>query len=167
MAAFYGMYHGPKGLQEIASRIRLFSYLFSEMAEYLGYHVSKGSGTVFDTVVLDLAKSERCVVKSAEEFAKRAEKEFNCLARVLSPTQVSFSMHEQMNYEEVTHLLNSVLCSMVTDGKGGEVKPDVVRKELLERMEVKEERVMPKEMERSSLFMTHEKFNSFHTEMEL
>ena len=28
MAAFYGMYHGPHGLQEIASRIRLYADIF-------------------------------------------------------------------------------------------------------------------------------------------
>lgn len=69
MAAFYGMYHGPKGLQAIATRVRLYADLFEKSAKYLGYTVSRPttpSSAIFDTVVLE--------VPDADAFVARAER---------------------------------------------------------------------------------------------
>ena len=78
MSAFYAMWHGPKGLQQIAARIHGFASRLQKAS-------SSRNGVIFDTVTVN--------VKNAEAIHKAAQAKKINFARV-SDTEVRISFDE-------------------------------------------------------------------------
>ena len=97
MASMYAVYHGPKGLQQIARRIHSLATLFAAGVTQLGYKV--GTSEFFDTVRVELGDtSARDIVAAA------ATKQINL--RVLSDRAVCIAFDETTSIDDLTDLLD-------------------------------------------------------------
>jgi glycine dehydrogenase len=67
MASMYAVYHGPKGLLQIAKRTHGLAVLLSQVATKLGYTLSNEN--FFDTITFNVG-SEAAAVKCVQEFEK-------------------------------------------------------------------------------------------------
>ncbi len=63
MAGMYAVYHGPKGLRDIAGRIHTYAVLLAEKLEDLGY--KQENKLFFDTLYIsNISEVEREAIKS-------------------------------------------------------------------------------------------------------
>ncbi len=150
MAAMYGVYHGPEGLKNIASRTSGIASLFSESLKSLGYNVP-AKGTYFDTVKVTLGSESEANELLDALTAVRIN------ARRLSGTDITFAFDETHTQEEV-----KLLVSVFEKAKGSTVDFDAIASACVD--------AGPAPFggyTRSSDFMTHETFNTMHTEHEL
>lgn len=142
MAAMYGVYHGPQGLQKIALRVHKLTKLAVAGLQKLGFQTT--SQNFFDTV-----KIKTSDVSSLVSVAEKHEINL----RVYSDG-VGFSMnetHDESTLEKLWAIFN----------KGQKVAFTV------SELEATLQNTWPKELIRSSAFMTHPTFNKYHSETEL
>ncbi len=146
MASMYAVYHGPKGLREIAERVREMTAQLHYALAALGYKV--GLAPVFDT--LRIAMSSKW---SAHELVQEAVAHGMNL-RLIDADTVSVSLDETTTRADV-HALIDVF------GKGWEASG-------LERIKgiVAHDKV-PENFRRTSAYLTHPVFNTHRTETEM
>ena len=58
ISAFYGQWHGPKGLKQQAERLRNFAEILIDEVEKLGFKVVTDKNNHFDTVTIDVKASK-------------------------------------------------------------------------------------------------------------
>jgi glycine dehydrogenase len=145
MAGMYGVYHGPKGLKAIASRIHSLTRVLALGAQRLGLTLAADS--FFDTVTLTLDAA------TAERVFKAAAAERINLRR-LSVTQLTMSLDETTSEADVEQLLSLF----------GTLKPSdltAIKTEALRSPGYADN------VKRTSNYLTHPVFNSNHTEHEM
>jgi glycine dehydrogenase len=148
MAGMYGIYHGPAGLRRIARRVHALAALLAEGLRKLGYET--GREPYFDT--LRVASRER----SAGEILAAAEaREVNL--RRLGDREVGLSLDEATTLAEL-----DTLFEIFAGGDPGFSAADLAREQ-----EGRIDLDIPAPHARTSAFMTHPVFNSFHTEHEM
>ncbi|WP_417553646.1 aminomethyl-transferring glycine dehydrogenase [Marinomonas fungiae] len=138
MAGFYAVYHGPKGLKKIASRVAGFTNIF---AKALKGHYSF-NGTYFDTLVVKTLDKTEAIFKSA------ADKGINLYHA--SSTELSLSFNETSTIEDLYNLASSF---------GVELSDELLAAEVGFGIE--------EGMLRTDDILTHPVFNSHHSETEL
>ncbi len=141
MAGMYGVYHGPEGLKYIASKVNDLACTLSDALENLGYKQINSS--YFDTI------SIQANTIKIKEVAEAHEVNF-----FYPDTEtVSISLNEATNIED----LNTIVAIFAkVAGKG-----TVQIKEIVNSSSI------PKNLERTTEFLTNEVFNSYHSETEL
>eukprot|EP00184_Porphyridium_aerugineum_P006537 CAMPEP_0184697702 /NCGR_PEP_ID=MMETSP0313-20130426/4585_1 /TAXON_ID=2792 /ORGANISM="Porphyridium aerugineum, Strain SAG 1380-2" /LENGTH=1038 /DNA_ID=CAMNT_0027156535 /DNA_START=34 /DNA_END=3150 /DNA_ORIENTATION=- len=149
MAAMYGVYHGPKGLADIATRTHRLATVFQLAAKDLGYNVSESP--MFDTVKLSLG-SEAETKKVVDTCVKQGIN-----VRPMG-TNVTVSFDETHTETQMKTLLKAF-----ADAKG---KPAPASLDKYAEKALAQEAIDPK-LKRTSPYMTHKIFNSYHTEHEL
>ncbi len=148
MAGMYGVYHGPQGLKEIAGDIHcLASYLNKELAAY-GY--KQLNEYFFDTLNVKIPEgiSTEAIKKLAEE------KQINF--RYIDDKHLGISLDETTNCTDDLQNIMSVLATANSK--------EYQWKEYCEKCQ---EFKIQDELIRSSKFMTHPIFNSYHSETEM
>lgn len=145
MASMYAVYHGPNGLKDIALRVHGLAKRFYNHIKALGYEVLPDH--FFDTVHIKLDEQE------AEEIKKLAEKQQMNLFYGERYAQVSWD--ETHNEEHLTILLR---CFAAAKGK------NFNRLEIFENGHITG---INEHLLRSTSYLTHPVFNSYHTEHEL
>jgi glycine dehydrogenase len=145
MASMYAVYHGPKGLREIAERVhRMTSHLGAALAA-LGYKI--GQEPFFDTLqITTLGKW------SAHELAQDAVSRGINL-RVIDADTLSVSLDETTMEADLDALLKIF-------GKGEET----IR---TGRLLAETPAAWPEDFRRTSAYLTHPVFNSHRTETEM
>ena len=144
MAGMYAVYHGPEGLRAIAWRVHALAAVLAEGLRRLG--LSVGREPFFDT--LRVGTGER----SAEEIlAAAAERRINL--RKLGERSVGIALDETVSAADVDELLEILAGRM----------PDFSAVELANEVDAE----IPAPHVRSSAYLTHPVFNSFHTEHEM
>ena len=138
MAGFYAVYHGPKGLKQIASRVAGFTNIFAKALK----GTYSFNGTYFDTLVVKTLDKTDAILKSA------AEKNIN-LYRA-SSTELSLSFSETSTIEDLYNLASSF---------GVELTDEMLDAEVGFGIE--------ESMLRTDDILTHPVFNSHHSETEL
>lgn len=146
MAGMYAVYHGPKGLRDIAGRIHTYAVLLAEKLEDLGY--KQENKLFFDTLYIsNISEVEREAIKSTA---------LDCRVnlRYFKNGAIGISLDETTQETDLGTLLY-----IFAQGKGIETVPTVD---------------VPSEwngieggLKRTSDFLTYEVFNSYHTETEL
>ncbi len=138
IASMYAVYHGPKGLREIAERVHLHALKLAASLSKAGW--SLGNAPFFDTVRVNMTPVESASLRS------RAEKAGINL-RFLGETAVSISLDETT--DSVEHLVELF-------GKGsGTASTDPTSWQT------------PDPLRRTSTYLTHPVFNAYHTETEM
>ena len=142
MAAAYGIYHGPAGLKGIAAKVHGLAKLFAESVEGLDYQVINKN--YFDTVTLH--------VEDSSKFRAIAEKnEVNL--RYYAEGNVGVSFDERKTLKDVELLLNIFA---EANGKATTIN-------LKSEVEIG----FAPGLNRTSDYMTHPVFSSYHTEHEV
>lgn len=142
MAAAYGIYHGPQGIKNIAAKVHGLTRLFAESVEGLDYQVL--TDNYFDTVT----------IRTEDSTALRAIAESKGVNfRYLEQGNVSISFDETKTLTDVEELLN-----IFAEANGKDTKIN-----LKSEIDI----VFAPSLNRTSAYMTHPVFSSYHTEHEM
>jgi glycine dehydrogenase len=150
ISALYAMYHGPDGLRRIAERTHALAAVFAEGARRLGLEGVSAPGTFFDTV--------RLAVPDADAAVAAADAR-GCNIRKLDAGHVSVSMDEVTVSEDID-LLFAALAEAAGVGA-----PEFSAESLAHDRHL--EVAQFGELSRVSPYLTHQLFNSFHSEHEM
>jgi glycine dehydrogenase len=146
MASMYAVYHGPEGLRKIAQRVHRATATLAAGLKRLGYEVS--SEPFFDTLQLNLSAGE-----AKEILEAAAGQQINL--RIFDENTLGVSLDETTSEKDVEDLLAVF--------NGGQ--PVDFTLESLTAAEVAE--VIEQKFARTSPYLTHHVFNSYHSETEL
>ncbi|CAM9309278.1 unnamed protein product [Chrysoparadoxa australica] len=143
MAASYGVYHGPEGIKDIASRIHGMAKITKEALVQGGFKVN--TENFFDTFTVDTASCGKTA----------AEIEAACIAngvnvRVIDDSTVGLAFGEAIEQPDVEALLAGFGVSADLEACAASMGPAI-----------------PKGLERTSPFMTHPVFNTHHSETQM
>jgi len=141
MAGMYAVYHGPKGLRRIASEVHAKAVTIETELTKLGFE--QVNDAFFDTI---LVKADANKVKAIAEA-----KEFNFYYP--DANTVSISVNETISVADVNTVVN--------------IFAEVAGKSAVEITELSQEALIPVKLERTSAFLEHEVFNTYHSESQL
>ncbi|GGE09864.1 aminomethyl-transferring glycine dehydrogenase [Psychroflexus salis] len=141
MSSFYGVFHGPKGLQNIANQIHQKAVSLANELEKLG--VYQENELYFDTISLktDATKIEKIALQKEVNF--------------YYPDQetVSISINETTSIEDINKIISIFAEALTIENKKLEsLLPGIIETTNLSR---------------KTEFLNHEVFNSFHSETAL
>ena len=140
ISAAYAIYHGPKGILQIANRTSKLAKLFSEGIKATGFEIL--SDHFFDTVTIKTKD------KTKEIYQKALAKKINL--RNVNNEMISVAFDEAKKLEDVNTLLEIF---------GSNKKYD---------QEVKVElNNIPSQLKRTSKYLTHPVFNKYQSETEM
>jgi len=146
MAAFYAVYHGPKGLKTIANRIHRFADILCAGTS------SKGLTAIhtnyFDTLTFNVANKDEIVARALDA---------NANLRTDVEGQISVSLDETTTRADVVQLFDILL----GEGHGLDV-------EALDTAVVNSGKSsIPASLVRETAILTHPVFNSYHSETDM
>jgi glycine dehydrogenase len=140
MAAAYGVYHGPEGLQNIAGKIYGLTQCLAIGLEELGYEIVNEN--YFDTITISGANTAQ--IKTAAEA-----NDINF--RYFKNGNIGISINEKTSVEDVESILN--IFGKIA-GKSTEISSNISNK-------------IPENLQRRTEFMQQEVFNKHHSEHEM
>lgn len=146
MASMYAVYHGPKGLRQIAQRVHRYTGVLASALHQLGYHFS--NSTYFDTLTVQ--------VKNADAIHAVAESKGYNLRRI-DATHVGISLDETTSREDI-----AALWSIFATG----ISP-VPSAPNFDAIEAGVQESIPTTLARTSTYLTHPTFNRYHAEHEM
>ena len=141
MAGMYAVYHGPKGLKFIASRVHNLAVTAAESIEKLGF--SQLNSSYFDTILI---KADAAKIK---EIAERNEVNFY----YPSSDAVAISLNEATNLDDVNTIIS--------------IFAEAAEKESFKVAKLSEASHIPSSVERKTEFLKNEVFNSYHSETDM
>lgn len=145
MASMYAIYHGPRGLKDIASRVRYLTGVLKTGLERLGYKVN--TPVYFDTLQVQADAHKQPEILS---LAKKMKINF----RVFGSEALGVSLDEATTEADVQALLQ-----LFSEAAGDELK--------LRWSELEQGAPIPSDLRRSSEYLTHPVFNRYHSETEM
>lgn len=146
MAGMYAVYHGPDGLKEIAENIHNLTLKLAEGLKQLGYKI--GAESFFDTIRITVGADSP--LKSAKEIIDAAEN-LGINFRTFDEQTVGISLDETTTETDVQNIWQIFA--------GGEKLPDIENENISP--------VSQSAYARTSSYLTHPVFNSYHSETEL
>ncbi|MFN8407248.1 MAG: aminomethyl-transferring glycine dehydrogenase [Sphingobacteriaceae bacterium] len=147
MASMYAIYHGPKGLQNIAKRIHGLSLLLSKALETLGY--KQENEFFFDTLKLDLGN----LVNPIHAEALNAGLNLHYKGSI-----ATISLDETTSLEDIKKLIH--VFAKIKGQNGNGVNLQQLQSEISAF-------AFPRELHRSSDYLSHPIFNTHHSEHEM
>ncbi|MHA8065349.1 aminomethyl-transferring glycine dehydrogenase [Aquirufa sp. ROCK2-A2] len=141
MAAAYAVYHGPEGLKKIATKIYGLTELLAAGLRKLDFETENTHH--FDTLTVKTGE----FTDDIREFAEDAERNFRYFKN--DPSKLSIALDETSNEEDVIEIL-----AFFQRAKGQSIGGE----------EIEVSWKLPKELVRSSSFMTHPVFHKYHSE---
>ena len=161
MSAFYAVYHGPAGLKAIAEKIMAGSRVLDEAMRRMGFTTGSNvhghdEEVLFDTVVVDVGKGQ------ARAVADAAVNNQGINLRVYDEDRVGVSIDETVDRGDLEdilsvfrHFASKDMSSSVDDIAGGL------------NLSMKNSAPIPRTLKRTSSYLTHPVFNTYHSETEL
>ena len=150
--SFYGVYHGPKGLTAIAQRTQAYTCALIRGLARLGHH-TLSSGPVFDTLRIGLGKGRSHAARQVSDAAR--ERGINL--REYSDGTLGVTLDETADRSLIADLLAAFNFGHFTGFDVDQLLTEAQDEGMLDL----------DQFERTSAFMTHEVFNSYHSETEL
>lgn len=147
MASFYTVYHGPAGIKKIATRIHSLSALLAKALSELEYSIE--NSTYFDTLTVNVGGLVEAI--HAEALNQEINFHYN------DKGQIGISIDETTRLEDIKKLIK-VFAKV--KGKGNQ---DID----LETLSSNLDSPVPEALQRSSAYLTHPVFNSYHSEHEM
>ncbi|MFC7000615.1 aminomethyl-transferring glycine dehydrogenase [Pseudobowmanella zhangzhouensis] len=144
MASFYAVYHGPKGLKTIASRIHRFADIIAAALQNAGFSLAHAN--YFDTITVNVGDKKDAIVSASDAAMINLRTDLD--------GKLGISVDETTTRADVTKLLavfgiNDVNFDAL-DAKVSEMPASI-----------------PAELARTSEILTHEVFNKYHSETEM
>lgn len=143
MASMYAVYHGPRGIKAIARRVHELAKVLDQNLQALGYE--QQNTHYFDTLSI---KADADLIQAVKTEALSQETNFWYIE-----DSVQISLDETVNLSEIERL--TALFAKVKEQSASFTA------------EVQEGLQIPAVLERSSSYLTHPKFNSYHTETDM
>ncbi|MEZ2230635.1 aminomethyl-transferring glycine dehydrogenase [Microcoleus sp.] len=154
MAGMYAVYHGPQGLKEIAEKVRDLTALLASGLKSLGYKI--GAEPFFDTLRVELGDKQ---LSEVLESAKLHEINL----RVFDDKTVGISLDETVTAGDVKKLW-----AIFADEKDAiNADGDIFVSMSLDADDFTSSLVYPAFCDRTTSYLTHPVFNSYHSETEL
>ncbi|WCM43314.1 aminomethyl-transferring glycine dehydrogenase [Flavobacterium sp. CBA20B-1] len=141
MAGMYAVYHGPKGLRRIANEAHAKAVTIETELTKLGFE--QLNDAYFDTI---LVKADAAKVKAVAEA-----KEFNFY--YADANTVSISVNETISINDINTVIG--------------IFAEVAGKSFDAVTELSQEALVPVKLERTSTFLEHDVFNTYHSESQL
>lgn len=139
MAGFYGVYHGPDGLERIATRIHRLATTLARGLHDQGRRVT--NNTWFDTVTVEVAGAEETLAKARDRMINLRPVDRTTVA--VNIDELSTPAHIEALFE-IFGVEGDVGALLDTAASG-----------------------IPEELARTTPFMTHEVFNTYRSETEM
>lgn len=139
MASMYAVYHGPQGLKRIAQRTHRLAAAFADGVKGVA-GCKLLSETFFDTVAIDAVKDAAAILKRAHDAGMNL--------RQLNSTTLTVSFDETSTRDDVAKLLKVFGSSYDLEKSGAAHR-------------------FPSTLSRTSSYLTHPTFNSYHSETEM
>ncbi len=149
MAGMYALYHGPQGLKEIARHINILTGVLSQECVKYGY--SQLNGAFFDTVKIELPANVDVEVVRSLALAS----EINL--RYIDSRTIGVSIDETTTLSEINLILK-----ILADAANVAYTEFVCDPEVCGLIST-----FPAPCIRTSAYLTHEVFNSYHNETDL
>lgn len=141
MAAMYALYHGPQGLRHIAERTHKATLILAEGLIRAGHKLQ--NETFFDTLKI------HCGVAAKDILEKAAQRKINL--RIYGEGMLGVSLDETITERELDDLLWVFGC---------ESSAELIAEKMSERTKG----LLASPFKRTSKFLTHPVFNSYHSE---
>lgn len=142
MAAMYAVYHGPKGLKQIAGKVHSLTVLLAEALTSLGY--KQLNKVYFDTLNISSENAGKILA-----LADSNQINF----RKIDEKTIGVSIDETVSVKEINEI-----AKLFAKAAG---------KDFVEITSAKEVSVMPAELIRQSEILTHPVFNTHHSETQM
>ncbi len=142
IAGMYAVYHGPKGLTNIANRVHM---LTTVLAQGLTQHnIAIKNSSWFDTLTLNTGANTEAIVEKAELNKVNL--------RIIDESHLGISIDETTSAEEIVLLWDIVIGDH-------DLSIDHLAEQVVQNI--------PGNMMRTQSFLDHETFNSYHSETEM
>ncbi|CAZ86563.1 unnamed protein product [Tuber melanosporum] len=138
MSAMYAVYHGPKGLKKIAERVYGLAQILGEGLLRMGFEVNPGNKSSGANFDTVVVK-----VKDAKGLAAKFVEWYEINVRVLDSRRVAVSVDETITQQDMQDIFAAF-----------SIRPDHPAN-------------LPKAFKRSSKYLEHPTFNSYHSEAEM
>ncbi len=145
MAGFYGVYHGPAGIKQIAERVHTIAALLAKEISALGY--KQLNNNYFDTIRFELPKHVK--LEDIEWLSHELEMNF----RYLESGEVGLSIDETTNLEDINWIIEVFAKAANKRYPTIELYPT--------------ESVIDNDFLRTSSYMEQEVFNKYRSETEM
>ncbi|HVX85649.1 MAG TPA: aminomethyl-transferring glycine dehydrogenase [Phycisphaerae bacterium] len=158
MASMYAVYHGPDGLRAIANEVNLMAKVIAKAAKKFGHHVE--DAPVFDTVRVKLngmsaAQFDEDIRRQLKDESDILENDYAGINfRIFDETTIGISVDETTTWRDVGRIAKHF---------SGGAKPVALYSEIA----ASNGEPMPSPLVRTSPFLTHPVFNSYHAEHEM
>ncbi len=146
MASFYAVYHGPAGLKQIAQRVHRFADILATALRANGIELLHN--TWFDTITVKVDNKSALLAAALRR---------NINLRTDIENAVGISLDETTTRQDVIDLISIFV--------GDDHNVDIAN--IDEQVIASKTPSIPNELVRKSSFMTHEVFNSYHSETEM
>ena len=147
MAAAYAVYHGPKGLKNIAERVhRLAAILHTGLSE-MGFNCN---ASYFDTLTIKVGSNQ-------DSIYQRALNE-GCNLRIIGDDRLGVSLDETTTAEDVKALFNIFM------GQGKALNIDSIDRQICAPGQAHSNTGIKHDQRRTDNILTHSVFNSHHSE---
>jgi glycine dehydrogenase len=146
MASMYAVYHGPQGLKRIAERVQTLTQTLATGLQKLGYTL--GTEAYFDTLRVNLGDGK------VDEIMQRAIAHRINL-RVLDDGAIGISLDEAVSLADLTTLLQVFAGDRPLPWPVSALIPANIQS------------TIPATLTRTSSYLTHPSFNTYHSETEL
>ncbi len=140
VAAAYAIYHGPEGIKKISERVSQLAKNFAEKIKQSGYEIY--SEHFFDTVTIKTKDNTEKIFKNALDQKVNIRK--------VNSEMLSVSFDEKKNVYRANQLLKIFNCTESIKENPTQKLPN-----------------LPKKLLRTSKFLEHPVFNSYHSETEM
>lgn len=144
MAAMYAVYHGPKGLKDIALRVQLLTANLKAHLEEAGIKVLTQNH--FDTLMIEVEDVAAVRAKAEENHIHL--RYFKSVSK-----QIGVSLDETTTLEDLADLIN--VLTLAPEAVSFVIDEDLLLKSI------------PTSLQRTSKFMEQEVFNSYHSETQM
>ena len=151
MAGMYAVYHGPDGLNRIAEKIHKLTKVLDKSLRAMGYN--QLNKNYFDTLHIDLGDNSNQKIIHIIENATKKEMNF----RYFKDGSIGLSINESTDFSDVLDIL-SVFASAANKSVDENVIINLGKKETV---------AYPAEFARTTGFLNHPVFNSYHSETEM
>ncbi len=140
VAAAYAIYHGPQGIKKISERVSQLAKNFADKIKQSGYEIY--SESFYDTVTIKTKDNTEKIFKNALDQKVNIRK--------VNSEMLSVSFDEKKNVFRANQLLKIFNCTESIKENPSEKLPN-----------------LPKKLLRTSDFLKHPVFNSYHSETEM
>ncbi len=150
MASMYAVYHGPSGIRKIAKRVHLLTKLLELAITDLGF--AQSNKFFFDTLSIKFTPSELDKIKVIRKLS--LEKGINFY---FTADSIQISLSEITGYEDVIEIIN--IFSKTNNKEFNKLKFE----KLAQNLKIE----FPDYLDRTSSYLLHPVFNSYHSETEM